>query len=146
MATNDLPQTEIRRLVYSYQDTKITDELYGFGGMLLNEIDERVKNIDSKAGTVLAWSTAILAFLFTQITSGHGTVNLLLGSMIGALALFAVISAYSTLRTRQEWLWPSDRDWFEATAFGSGDELKRFHIRSMHHKSSNLAGASPFRK
>ncbi|PYX58169.1 MAG: hypothetical protein DMG76_09880 [Acidobacteria bacterium] len=121
MATNDLPDTEIKRLVYAYEDPQITDELYRFGKMLLTEIDDRVKHIDSKAGTVLAWSTAILAFLFTQITSGRGALNLSLGSLISVLALLAVISAYSTLRTRQEWLWPSDRDWFEATAFGSAD-------------------------
>jgi hypothetical protein len=130
--SNDLSKDEITRLVYSYKDEKITDELYSFGEMLLSETDDRAKQIDSKATSVLGWATAILAFLFTQLIQANGIINLFLGVSSGLFSLLAVRRSYKALQARKGWLWPSDRDWFEETAFASADELKRFHIRSLH--------------
>ena len=82
--------------------------------------------------SLLGWATAILAFLFTQLIQASGIVNLSLGVSSGLFALLAVRRAYKALQARRGWLWPSDRNWFEQTAFASADELKRFHIRSLH--------------
>ena len=128
----DLSEEDVKRLVYSYQDADVTNELCSFGKMLLDEADGWAKQIDSKATAVLGWAAAILAFLFTQLTKTSGIVNLSLGVASGLFALLAVRRAYKALQARKGWLWPSDRDWFEETAFGSADELKRFHIRSLH--------------
>ena len=128
MTENDLSKEDVRRLVYSYKDTGVTDELYSFGKMLLSETEERAKQIDSKSTAVLGWATAIVVFLFTQLTKASGVLNLSFG-LAGFFGLLAVGCAYAALRPRHEWLWPSDRDWFEQTAFGSADELKRFHAR-----------------
>lgn len=46
--------------------------------------------------------------------------------------MLAVLRAYSALRARNNWRYASDRDWFEKTALSDSDELKRFHIRSIH--------------
>jgi hypothetical protein len=46
--------------------------------------------------------------------------------------LLSAVFAFLALRARNEWKWPSDKDWFEETALCDADELKRFHIRSMH--------------
>jgi hypothetical protein len=129
-AANDLSAEDVKQLVYSYQDTEVSDELLSFGQMLLDEANDWAKQIDSKATGVLGWATAILAFLFTQLTKTSGMVNLSLGVASGSFAMLAVRRAYKALQARKGWLWPSDRDWFEETAFGSADELKRFHIRS----------------
>ena len=118
--------------VYSYQDAEVSDELLSFGQTLLDEANDWAKQIDSKATGVLGWATAIVAFLFTQLTKTNGMVNLSLGVASGSFAMLAVRRAYKALQARKGWLWPSDRDWFEETAFGSADELKRFHIRSLH--------------
>jgi hypothetical protein len=137
--TNDLSEEDVSRLVYSYNDESITDELYAFGRMLLAETDDRARQVDSKATSVLGWATAILAFLFTQLIQASGIVNLTLGVASGLFALLAVRRAYKALQARRGWLWPSDLDWFEETAFASADELKRFHIRSMHRVRSERA-------
>jgi hypothetical protein len=131
-STSDLSKEGVKRLVYSYEDPKVTDELYSFGQILLGEANDWAKQIDSKATGVLGWATAILAFLFTQLTRTSGVVNLSLGVASGLFSLLAVRRAYKALQARKGWLWPSDRDWFEETAFGSADELKRFHIRALH--------------
>ena len=130
--SNDIPIAEVNRIVYSYADTAVTDELYSFGSVLLTEIRTRAGNIDSKSATMLGWSTAILVFLFTQIDRHSGFVALAFAVASGLCCLLSAIYAFLALRARDEWKWPSDKDWFEESALCDADELKRFHIRSMH--------------
>jgi hypothetical protein len=100
--------------------------------MLLTEVQERAKQIDSKSAIVFGWATAIMAFLFTQMHRSDALVIIVIGFLSAFLSVIAAVFAYLALRTRDEWLWPSDKDWFERSAFGCEDELKRFHIRAMH--------------
>ncbi len=136
MATNDLPKEEVKRLVYSYTDQKITDELYSFGSMLLTDIRSRSGHIDSKAATILGWATGILVFLFTELNRSRGFMELTFGAASGACCLGAAVYAFLALRARNEWKWPSDKDWFTESALSSAtanaEDLKRFHIRSIH--------------
>jgi hypothetical protein len=132
LANNNLTKDDVKELIYSYEQPQVTDELYTFGAMLLNEVQERSGQIDSKAAVILGWATGILAFLFTQFSSESGWVNGAIVTTGGLFALLAVIFSYSALRARSNWRYPSDRDWFEKTALSDSDELKRFHIRSIH--------------
>lgn len=129
---NDIAVAEVSRIVYSYTDPAVTDELYSFGNVLLTEIRTRAGNIDSKSATMLGWSTGILVFLFTQIDKHSGFLVLALAVASGLCCLLSAIFAFLALRARNEWKWPSDKDWFEETALCDADELRRFHIRSMH--------------
>lgn len=129
---NDIPIAEVNRIVYSYMDAAITDELYGFGSVLLTEIRTRKGNIDSKSATMLGWSTGLLVFLFTQTDKHSGFVALAFAVASGLCCLLSAIYAFLALRVRDEWKWPSDKDWFEESALSDADELKRFHIRSLH--------------
>ena len=137
LASNDLSKEEVKRLVYAYSDHGVTDELYSFGLMLLNEIGQRSTQIDSKAAMTLGWSTGILAFLFVNIEQTKSNLNLAISFMGGACALIAVILSFAALRVYNEWEWPSDRDWLEETGFIRADELRRFHIRSLHEVRHN---------
>ena len=132
MPTNDLSKEDVKRIVYSYNEPKITDELYSFGSMLLADVRGRSGHIDSKAATIFGWSTGILVFLFTELNRSRGLVELTFGAASGFFCLLAVISSFLALRARDEWKWPSDRDWFETSALSSAEDLKRFHIRSIH--------------
>jgi hypothetical protein len=132
MPSNDLSKEDVKRIVYSYSEPKITDELYSFGNMLLADIRARSGHIDSKAATILGWATGILVFLFTELNRSRGFVELTFGAASGFCCLLAAISAFLALRARNEWKWPSDRDWFEPSALSSAEDLKRFHIRSIH--------------
>lgn len=122
----------MKRLVYLYKDPGITNELYTFGTMLLSEIQQRSSQIDAKAGTVLAWSTGILAFLFAYMNHATGVINLSFTFASAVFTLLALVSAFYALRTRADWTWPTDNSWFEETALTSEDEVRRYHIRVMH--------------
>lgn len=129
---NDLSKEAVSDLVYSYKDNGITEELNSFGLMLLSESQERARQINSAAVTVLTWATGVLALLVTQLdvsATGIQLATLLLGA---ASSLLAVICSFLALRIKDQWLWPSDKDWFEESALVSKDELTRFHIRSIH--------------
>lgn len=138
IADNNYSREQVRQLVYQYKDDPvITEELYAFGKMFLSEVESRVKQLEAKATSVLGWSVAILAFLFTQLTKGSSIVDTNVSLLSGTFAALAVERAYLAVRGRSDWLLPSDRDWFGETALGSGDELKRFHIRSIHEMKHN---------
>src|SRR6266566_5244275 len=112
---NDLSLDDVNRLVYSYQGSGVTDELYSFGSLLLTEIRNRAGHIDSKSATMMGWSTGILVFLFTQLDK-HGSggfTALMFGLASGLCCLCAAIYSFLALRARNEWKWPSDQDWFQ---------------------------------
>jgi hypothetical protein len=133
---NGLSMAEVNAAIYSYQETAITDQLYAFGSTLLAEIQDRAKEIEGKAVVVLGWSLAILAFLLTQVNNLGGSVATVLAALSAIFAITAAVCAYMARVTLSEWRWPSDKDWFQAKVMRLGaegaDELKRFHVRSMH--------------
>ena len=88
----------------------VTDELLAFGQMLVEEVQQRVGQIDSKAAMVLGWSTAVLAFLLDRLRDVSVVWSLGLSLVGGLCALFVVILAYRALRARQGWKYPSDAD------------------------------------
>jgi hypothetical protein len=136
---NDLSDAEVEDRIYSYEDMGVTDELLAFGQVLVEEVQQRGGQIDSKAAMVLGWSTAVLAFLLDRVRDVSVVWSLGISLAGGLCALFAAILAYRALRARQGWKYPSDADWFQKSALVSGDELKRFHIRCWHEirKSQN---------
>lgn len=129
---NSLSVEEVNRIVYSYKDSGVTDELYSFGSVLLTEVRNHAGNIDSKSTTMLGWATGMLVFLFTQIDKHGGLVALAFGVGSGLCCLLSAIYAFLALRAHNEWIWPSDKDWFQEAVLSNSDELKRFHLRSIH--------------
>jgi hypothetical protein len=132
MPMKDLSEAEVKEVIYSYQDSAVTDELYAFGSSLLGDLRSRADHINSKATAVLGWATGILAFLFAENAKFNGTAihYFALGSSL--CAMLAAGSAFLALRTRDDWSWPSDKSWLQKTAVKNGDELKRYHLRVMH--------------
>src|ERR1019366_6485604 len=115
MASNDFSAEQVKRLVYAYEDQGVTDELYTFGVMLLNEVGQRSVQIDAKAATTLGWATGIVAFLFATLAQTQTTLNLVVVSLGAGCALAAIILSFLALRVRADWKWASDADWFEET-------------------------------
>ena len=135
MLENDLSRNDVKELLWPITDGKVIDELYSFGSMLLSEIKERNAQLESKAAVVLGWATGISAFLFTQIKQVDHWSLLALPPIIAAIV--AIIFAYRVIKTRDDWESPSDKDWFCAAAIGKDDDLRLFHIRSMHRVRQN---------
>jgi hypothetical protein len=109
MATNDLSPAEVSELVYSYQDSGVTDELYDFGSSLLQEVKNRSERISAKATTVLGWATAILAFLFAESGKFKGNATYYFALCSSIFAISAAVLSFCLLRTRDDWQWPSER-------------------------------------
>ena len=84
MKPNDISDDDLPTILDSYEDQKVTDHLYAFGSMLITEIGQRADRIESKANLVIGWSTALLAFLFTQLgkLTGSGRELQILVSLV----------------------------------------------------------------
>ncbi len=137
MANNDLSKEEVKRLIYGYKDTGVTDELYSFGVMLLSEIGQRSTQIDTKAAITLGWATAVLAFVVSTMRQANSNFYIAITFAGASYALITVVFSFAALRVYDEWAWPSDRDWLEEVALVNADELRRFHIRSIHEIRQN---------
>jgi len=132
MGANDLSESDASKLIYSYDDADVTNQLYAFGSSLLSDLKERSDHVNSKATTILVWATGILAFLFSQSDKLSGSTSHVFALCSSLLALLAASSAFFSLRTRDDWKWPSDKSWLQPKAVNNSDELKRYHLRVMH--------------
>ncbi|SRR6266567_3313625 len=132
MRDNDLSQDEVKKLLSPVNNEEVITELYSFGSMLLSDMKEHVSQIESKGAVVLGWSTGTAAFLFTQFDRLKGSLNSAIVFLSLLLAIAAIVSAYLVIRTRGDWRIPSDKDWFMAKALDSPDDLRIFHVRSLH--------------
>ena len=54
---------EIERLLLANPYQELTEELFSFGQLLLDEIQQRTAQLDTKLISLLGWTAAILAFL-----------------------------------------------------------------------------------
>jgi hypothetical protein len=132
--TQELPGAEVDELLSEYSSEEVTKELFDFGQILLTADDERVGLIDSKATTLVGYSSAILAFLLIRGASWtHSRFELVAIATVGVIAGFACVFAGLALRGAQNWSQLSEATWFprEQVLAGS-DPLKRFYITAMH--------------
>ena len=131
---NDMSDDHVRQVVNDCEETDVIDHLYSFGLMLTAEIGQRSDRIESKANLVVGWSTAILAFLVTQLgkltASRHALQLIAIG--IALLAMSALWCAFLALKSRSDWIWPSDKDWFCESEVGSSERIKKFHLQCLH--------------
>lgn len=116
-------------------DKAVGEALFGFGSVLVSEILARATALDGKAATMLGWSTAALAFLFT-VTHEWQTVKaprtLYALGLIGiASATASAVSAFRTLKARTL-PWLSQSDWFNADQIAGGAaRVRASHLLAM---------------
>jgi len=132
MASLDSPK--VLALLQNYESTKVTDELYEMGKILMQEASERISLLDSKAVTVAGYTGAIIGLMVTTFpiwssavdkwAIGVAALGTLIGLIGGAMALEATWPKLLGL--------PSDTDWIEADSLHDPDRLKRHYIASLH--------------
>jgi hypothetical protein len=88
--------------------------LRDFGKILLDHVAHRSDRINAQSATVLAWATAILAFLFVNANRFSGNLLYLMFAS-ATFSIAAVIFSFTALRTRKHWKWPSDQSWIHET-------------------------------
>jgi len=90
------------------QSPEVTEQLFRFGQIILQETVGRGRDIDAKATTTLGYATAALAFLLVgsgpALMLGRGRYGLVIP---GVLLLAATIEAYKAARVRR-WQWFHD--------------------------------------
>jgi hypothetical protein len=131
---HELPGEEVDQLLAKYPSEEVTKELFDFGQMLLTTDDERVGLIDSKATTLIGYSSAILAFLLMRgVSWTHSWVELIAIALVAVLAGLACVAAFMAVRGAQNWSQLSEATWFPRDQVLAGpDQLKRFYISAMH--------------
>lgn len=136
MCLYQLSEVEVASRVEQYSSPDVTDELYRFGTMMIQENLDRTKQLEAKTTAVAGYSGAILAFLISRppswLTSPTGWQAILV-ICAGVFASLAIVFSLSALRVRTH-RWFSDSQWFENDnqELDDVDWLKRYHVLAMH--------------
>src|SRR3954470_21717564 len=98
---------DLERELSTRRDPALHDALTQFGELMLSEVTNRTTMLDSKAVSLLGWTSALLALwvgTWTQFTAFPylEVAVVTLGAVAAAIALLASSSA---LRVRR-WCWP----------------------------------------
>jgi hypothetical protein len=133
MASPYLSQDEVKERLAIYEDDKITEELYGFGTMLINNAVQRFARLNATVGLTVAYCAGLITMLIstaTVWTKGVGQWERLLPIGAGAIAGLAAAIAISGMTLRNiDWF--SQDDWMNAACLRDSRKLKKFHILSM---------------
>lgn len=120
--------SEQKRLITQYSPESVT-ELFEFGTLVSNEVQNRSAQLDSKLCTYLGYGTALVALLgiggALPVNESVLARSLVVLSVIAAI--FAVGFAAWGLMW-QEWPVPSEWDWFNSHVVENHDRLRRFHV------------------
>lgn len=136
MRPYQLSEDEVADRVEQYSSPEMTEGLYRFGTMMIQENLDRTKQLETKITAVAGYSGAILAFLIARppawLTSPTGwqTIFILCAGVFASLGITCSLFA---LRVRQH-QWFSDSQWFENEnqLLDNFDRLKRYHVLAMH--------------
>ena len=133
MAPQDLSKEEVKRRLALYENDEVTQELYGFGTMLINNAVQRLSRINTTAGLTAAYCAGLITILTstaTVWTKGIGPWERLLPIGAAAIAGLAAALAISSMSLhRIDWF--SQDDWMNADCLQDHRRLKKFHILSM---------------
>jgi hypothetical protein len=127
---------EIEGLLMADQYRDLTEELFSFGQLLLDEIQQRTAQLDTKLISLLGWTAAILAFLLVGDTTwlesayktGLATTIMMLLATLSSLG--AVACSFLGVKTTV-WQFPSERDWFQTSLFDDPLKMKKYHLMAM---------------
>lgn len=129
-----LDHAKVEDMLQVYDSTKVTDELYGMGKLLMEECSARVERLDSKSSTIAGYSGAIIGLIvstfpiWTSAADKWAIALVALGSLVGLIG--GAIALWSSWP--KTFLLPSDSDWFEEDGLKDPDRLKRYYISSLH--------------
>jgi hypothetical protein len=113
-------------------DSRVVDQLYDFGKLLLDQIRGLRDSYDSKLTSCLGWGTAVLAILLIGIKEwiGKGPSGVLASAGM-ILTFVSVLAATAGLWSRAGWKWPSEKDWFPADYLDWPEAVRRHHLVTM---------------
>jgi hypothetical protein len=128
-----LTTAEVKERLASYNEPKVTDELYDLGKILVSEAQDRFKSLDTKASAIAAYSIGVITLLVStrgswgQVSHLWSVRAIVLG---GIVALVAALLAIWAL-TLKEYQWFSENVWLESSCLKDAERLRRFHVLAM---------------
>jgi hypothetical protein len=128
-----LSDAEVKSRLESYENESVTEELYGFGKMLVQDAVGRLSAADAKASSVAAYCGGLLTVMsatFSIWTRGMTWREVFLPVASAAFAIAAGYLAFSaTGFTTVDWF--SADDWLKKEAIQDPQRIRKFHILSM---------------
>jgi hypothetical protein len=106
------------------------DELYEFGRVLADEVQQRSSHVDSKLGVYLGFSVATIALLSAGSPKEAPEIIRWIIFLSTGAAVIAMILAAIGLRSR-EWAFPSELDWFNENAVLDHKRLRRNYVLAL---------------
>ena len=127
-----LSDAEVKARLASYKSSEVTDELYDFGKMMIDEAIDRFKSLDTKATAIAAYSIGLITILVsTQTVWARAHSWAVYAPPVGGLiALGAASFAISALWLRR-FEWFSQDEWMKADCLSSSERLRRYHVLAM---------------
>ena len=131
----DLSDKQVRKIVGSYHNPATTDEIYSFGQRLLAEETARTAVLESKATATAGYTSAVLAFVFSKLSTPPHTVSwiIVLTAVIAVTSGLGIVLALCALRiTRTSAV--SDKEWL-SNSDGLDENVdlrKRYYVVVMH--------------
>ncbi len=134
MATKSLSVEEVNARLVSYESQETTKELYDFGKMMVGECVERVHKIDSKATMLAGYGGAIIALLISTSSLWMSIIDKWAMVTVFAAAFAVLMSAAYAVWSfsPKTFDWFSDNEWFEKDYLSDPEQLRRYHILTMH--------------
>jgi hypothetical protein len=136
MRPYQLSEDEVANRVEQYSSPDITEVLYRFGTIMIQENLDRTKQLETKTTAVAGFSVAVLSLLISRspawltIPMGWQGIAVVSTGMFASLAI--VLSLYALLVRTHRWF--SDSQWFENEndLLDDKDRLTRYYVLAMH--------------
>jgi hypothetical protein len=125
-----LTADELTERLRKADDPELLPDMLAFGDRMLDEQVGRTASIESKATTILGYSTALFGFLLFALGGKEITpLDRALVSVAALLAFGATVSAYLALRVR-DWEWFTAHTWIpDANLLAGLEHLRRHYIQ-----------------
>lgn len=135
-AAQELTPAYVDDLVDKRISKETAEELFTFGKLLFANNDDRIKTVETKALSILGYSSAILAFLVTRSADlDRSLPGAICIAFVGMCAASACVYGWLALIPRR-WKALSETTWFPPPNFrerlDEPDDLKRWYIKAMH--------------
>lgn len=107
----------------------VYDELSAFGEQMLAEVQARNETIETKALSMIGWTSTALAVLLAVGPRVVVAPRLsIFFAVVGAIAaIVALVFSARALQLRS-WRWPSQQDWFREELLCDVRKLRRYHL------------------
>ena len=133
VTTTKLSDDEVKRRLGLYKDSEVTNELYDFGKMMVDEAVDRFKTLDSKATAIAAYAIGLITILVSTQTVWTNTAHLwaIYATLASGIIAFAAAAFGVSALWLKRFAGFSQDEWMKADCLSDPERLRRYHILAM---------------